>query len=386
MMPLGSILGQSGVGEVFFNLFKIPFLLLLVVVIIFHLRYRIRLNSISILFLTFGLFSLFNGLLNNDISKAFFTHVYGLILPVLGLSFGSYFYKYAYDQDVRLFHTVFKWSFFLLAGLTFVYFLLYISGVINYFGMATRWPYLAAYALSNNKLMMFIAAILLVIMTGKRSMIIQYIVFIFVYFIQTRRINPFALKKSVKLVFLLFIIGGVFLGLHQGVFHRFDSLLKIDFQDEYSLYIATSGRSAEVFGLLSHLADNTDIWLMGGGFGETFTYMAGLDGEPYAITTHYSHFSPFYFVLVYGAPFTILLYLSIICIMIRSFTKISDVFYMIAVGGFIASFFSSIMLVDLQFWIYFGGVIHASKNKKVLGKFNLVTRKNIIRTKGVCNV
>jgi len=377
LMPLGSILGQSGLGNIFFHFFKIPFIGLFIVTILFHFKFKVRLNYISILFLVFGFISFFVGLFTNDIGKPFFTHVYGFLLPVLGMSLGSYFYQYSDSKDIFLFHKVFKWSFIGLAFLTIIYFLLYLAGVITYFGMATRWPYFAAYALSNNKMLMFLVCVLLVIMTGKRSMVAQYIVFFTLFLFQNKKRYSFALSRKAKFALLILVTFGIFIGLKEDIFFRFQPLFDVVLQDKYSLYIATSGRSAEVFGVLDHLNSDNIMWLFGGGFGETFQYVGGLGKETYTLTNHYSHFSPLYFVLVYGGIFTVLFYLALVYTFGKNFHKGIDIFYLLAIGGFVSSFMSSIMLIDLQFWFYLGGCIYSSKNRKYFGKFNLILKKEV---------
>lgn len=369
MMPIGSTLGQSGMGDVFFNLFKIPFILALLLIFSFHLKFRIAITFLTAILLFFGCIALIYGAWSNGFTSVYISHIYSISISILGLSFGHYFYKYSDCEMVSKFNFMFYKSMFLLAFVTLLYFALFLVGRIHYFGMATKWPYLAAFLLANGEVRKFFGTSVFLLMAGKRSMLIQYVLFFVIYISQSSSFNVKRIRLSTKFALLFSAVLLFFVGIEFDVFYRFSPLLTMDLTDLDSLYIATSGRSAEILAAINHINSDSFNIFIGGGFGEFFSYIGGLGTSEYIQKTHYSHFSPLSYMLLYGVFFVILFYSYMVYILVRGFFMKKDVFYYIVIGGFISSFFSAILIVDLWFWFFLGGLIQ-SVNSGSAGKFN----------------
>ena len=142
----------------------------------------------------------------------------------------------------------------------------------------------------------------LTLFSGKRSVFLTFIlIFLFSNYIK---------KKSIlNVCFISFIIFTCFIliyvvNLDLSILNKFMLLFKIvDLED--SLYLASSGRSAEVFGSLSLFEENFK-YLWGVGYGFNFNY---LDRDGSEILSHYVHFTPLNYVLNYGIILTILIYI-----------------------------------------------------------------------------
>jgi len=373
-MPLGSILGQSGVGDIFFHLFKIPFIIIMIIITLFHLNYKVRMPFISQLFIFFGVLSLIHGVFTNPISKVTATHLYGAVMPILAISFGSYFIEHANIKTIKLLYRMLKYSFYLLSMLIVVYFLLYLNGNIIYFGMATKVPYFTAYFLSVGSNIGFSASVVITLMTGKRAMIsaiLAQILFIYFHLNEWKYLS--ILKRRLVLVLLIVVL--VLIALATNTLSRFQPFLNLDLFDKHAMYLATSGRSSEIFGILEYFSREEFSWFYGGGFGETYSYISEFSKGSVEVTQHYSHFSPFYYILVYGSIFTTLLYAAILKIFLKSLLMPSNLFSLIAIGMFAVSFLGASMLVDPQLWFFIGALIHICKYPVQYDKFSLAIRR-----------
>jgi hypothetical protein len=374
IMPLGSILGQSGVGNAFFHLFKIPYIFLILVLIVFHFRYKLRLSFISHLFILFGTLSLVHGVIVNPVGKASVIHFYSTVMPILAISFGCYFVEYANTRTVKLFYKMLKYCFYMLSVLICIYLYLYLTGSINYYGIGTKIPYFSAYFLVVSNNLGFMASILITLMTGKRSMLIAVAAQFLIYY---HRIKLNVLRIDIKSMTLLLSLILIFLvGVDYNIFYRFESLFNFNFNldDSYSLYIITSGRSAEVFAIFEHFQREDLSWFFGGGFGEVYSYTAAFGEDAYEVESHYAHFSPIFYVLVYGLIFTTLLYMSMFGVLIRGLSTPINIFFIISIGMFVTSFMGSLMLNDPALWFFFSALMYTNKNPEKYYKFALFAK------------
>ena len=134
--------------------------------------------------------------------------------------------------------------------------------------------------------------------------------------------------------------------------NRLQPLLGV-FNDQTSMTSLTAGRDIEVISALEQ--SRWWYWILGGGAGW------GVDiGERYV---HNIHTSPLSISLVFGLPFALLLYGSLVWMMVRSFRKglrSSDATSLIApvylTGALIHSLFAYSLFVDLLVF-FFAGVV-----------------------------
>ena len=160
------------------------------------------------------------------------------------------------------------------------------------------------------------------------------------------------------LIFLILI------SLELGLLERFEYIKNIDFSNDYSLYLATGGRSNEIFDIIDHINLNK-LWLIGGGFGETYINYSFSGND--ILIKHYSHFSPLYLVLVYGLPFTLILYAYFLRFFYTGLKFFANNFYFLVYTSLLLSSFSgAILMVDIFFWIFLGIIVDMIKYKKNL--------------------
>ena len=345
LMPLGSVLGASGQGDIFYHLFKIPLVLIFLLCLIFSL-YKFRLFSISYLFLGLIFSGALVGILNNGLSFKTVSHLYSYTLPVLGVSFGYYIAKYANQKTIRLANSAIKFTTFVLSLILSIYFLLYQLGVIIYFGMASKIYYSFAYYLSLNKIPAILYLVGMSFFGGKRTILIAFTVQCFLKGMSLDRLRN---SIFVLITFIFVIILSVYIGLADRVLN----VLTYDLTTYEGLYYATSGRSAEVFTIFNILRDDIGSLLFGRGFGSTYSFQT-LGSQSYTYTTHFVHFTPLYYAFVSGVIACFLIYIYIFNLYYRTRHFSQNVFYLLSFSMFSISFLGAIPAIDIQFWILIG--------------------------------
>ena len=361
--PISLALGHTHISGVFFHFFKIPFLMTFLVVFIFALKYGIKKNIVTYSYLMiFPVFFLF-GIYSNGILMVSFSHFYGFLMPILACSFGQFFAQHADKEDLEIFFSrmkkTFKWFFLIIL----FYFILYALGVVKYLGMSSMSNYYTAYFLMTGNLKLTFLSLIAAILTGKRTILILCIIIVILFYFFKKK-GRGGLLKYLNLTFM--VLGTIFLLLiayKLEFLNRFDSLLTLDVSDERSIYIASGGRVFEIATIWEHIKNN-DLFLMGGGIGETYIIPFGMDDLEQTRVLHYSHMSPLYLILIYGIPFTLLTYAYLFYYFLSGLNKFTSNFFFLVFSSLLfASFSGSILFVDVKFWIILGVVIGIIKYK-----------------------
>jgi hypothetical protein len=350
-------------GYEFNFLVKIASIIYYILIIVFHVKNKIFINPILLLFLIFGLFSFFYGIwINNEIDGKFVSHLYFSTIPILGTSFGYHFAK-KFNQDLKSFFLrIINISFFVTCVLLIVYFYLhFITGSIAYWGFGSEMHVLIPFMISQARFSTVILGIVFVILSGKRATILNVGLGVIIFF--SNLLKSISIRTLPRFIFLIILLGGasVFAN-YQGAFSRFEQTFSYDFNDDDLMYMATSGRWQEVTGILEHHNSKPYGWLFGSGFGGRYEWF--IEYENYSELKHYAHFSPFAYIFVFGLPFTVLLYTIFINYVRKSLPFSKNPFVIVFIIGIFSSFFGANLLVDIKLWFFSGVVIFIIKNPK----------------------
>jgi hypothetical protein len=277
-------------------------------------------------------------------------------MPFLMVSFGINF-KLSSDIHLNLFLNILKYSFYINIVFIVIYiFTHYIFLTWDYFGFATNLAYLSPYLFYKNDFKLFYASFVLDFFSGKRMTLVTSIVL----FIREKYNSVNILKFSVFIFFFVSVVAIIFLKFEESEnLRRITNVVNVVVSDEKSLSIATSGRSDEVFNLLDKMNTNPISYYLGSGFGSSYLsydYRGLMESE----IKHYAHISPFYYIFIFGIPFTILFYFFLFKLILKKFDNNNPkelLFRGLFMSYFIMSFFGSILFVSPIFWFYLGTII-----------------------------
>jgi hypothetical protein len=242
--------------------------------------------------------------------------------------------------------------------LVLLYYFLFTIGRITYFGLGVQLylllPIVYKYGLLWPVFIFFIS-----LLTGKRSMLI----ILLLQFLNIKKVS--FIKSLPKFLFsLLFLITMVlFLYSYTNIFARFENIVNFDFSilnDLYSqntqsaLFIATSGRSQEIFSYFDSELINLTNLIIGSPFGSIYIVESILDQTSFV--HHYFHFSPFNFLKIFGVILSVYLMYNFIKIFFNLFRpSVQNNFITLLFSGyFVSMFFGSIVMIDVLFWFSFG--------------------------------
>lgn len=356
-----------GVNVLF--LFKIPLILSTLLIGYYHLNRKFFFGFIAKLFLVFFLWSICVAFYyGNALSSKTLSHTYTIFMCVFGVSFGYYFGKYYNDKLDWSVRRYMRLLFFVTIPILLVYYYCYyFTSKIEYFGFDTELPTSIVFFAGQGQMTYFVATILLIIFSGKRSPLISILFIAIIYLIKA--VN-FKKVKNLAITSLVVLLLGAFVtaAYNSGLLWRFESVINVDIEDEDSFYIATSGRSAEFMGILNHMNADPKRWYIGSGLGGAY-YIDIIRGDYEERYQHYTHLSLLSFVFLFGIPFTILLLIYIIHLVIKNFKYYNNKYYLGMVVTFISSLFGAGMFVDSIFWVFLGVnayMLHASSDAPII--------------------
>jgi hypothetical protein len=277
-------------------------------------------------------------------------------MPFLMVSFGINF-KIHSDKYFIFFLNILKYSFYFNILFIFIYKLThYILHTWDYFGFATNLAYLSPYLFYKNNYKLFYTSFILDFFSGKRMTLVTSIIL----FIREKYNSINLFKFFGFLLFFISLVSYIFLKFQDSDnLTRITNLVNVVVSDEKSLSIATSGRSDEIFNLLDKMNTNPVSYYLGSGFGSSYLsydYRGLLESE----IKHYAHVSPFYYIFIFGIPFTIIFYLLLFKLIYKNLDNDNPkelLFRGLFMSYFIMSFFGSILFVSPIFWFYLGTII-----------------------------
>ena len=342
---------------------KIPFISYYFLVVIFHFykKVKIRTSIVSNLFLALIIFAFFIGIIEkNIIDGKFLSHLYFSSIPVLGISFGRSLAD-SYDEKFKeYFLRIINISFFVTVIILLIYiYFHFFTGAIPYWGLGTDLHIIIPFLLLQGKSFLVLIAVLLVILSGKRAILLNVALeFLLLYSYMVKRLNFNSFPKIV--LFTVLITSLFFYAESQGAFSRFEATLNFDISDDENMMYATGGRWQEFLGILDYHNAKPYRWYTGAGFGGRYEWFMPLTN--YLEMKHYAHFAPLSYIFIFGIPFTIILYSCFTYYIFKSFKFVSNPFVILFIIGVFSSFFGANLFVDIKIWIYFGIVLNILKN------------------------
>ena len=241
-----------------------------------------------------------------------------------------------------------------------IYFLLYITHYIEYFGLGVQtYIVIAAILSSKGSDRLLILPVIATILTGKRGLLLvllaQYGEKILTWKSQHGR--------GALLISLTTVAAIGYSAYEYDFFVRFQPIFDISFYDFFNyknveayhrLYLATSGRSNEVFAFLDAISFNDfNFWF---GFPIDFSFSLEDSGTGDILDHYYFHISPFNYIKHFGIVFGLyLLYVQIgvLVFALKFGGKRFDIGLLLYVGYFFAMFFGAIVVIDILFWTSF---------------------------------
>lgn len=340
---------------------KIPSILYFFIIVFFHLKNNLVFNSLTLLFLFYGLFSIVYGISSgNQIDGKFLSHLYFAIIPIIGTSFGYHFASVYEEHLKRFFLRIINISFIVTCIILLVYFYLhFIVGSVAYWGFGTDMHLLIPFLLFQGRTSLIVVGFLFVLLSGKRATLLNVILELLMFF--SYQLKSISLKSTPKVFLFVFLfIGTLIVAYQQGAFSRFETSLQFDLSDEEVMLYATSGRWQEVTGIIEFHNENPIRWILGAGFGGRYEWYIPLDD--YLEMKHYAHFTPFAYIFLFGVPFTLILYVFFVYYIVKGRHLLSNPFMIVFVVGIFSSFFGANLFVDIKIWTFFGFVYFLIRN------------------------
>jgi hypothetical protein len=356
LYPIGALL-EYGLG---FNLkatffLRFSYIGLFFIALFYHFLNgkKIVINKTSIAFIFLLFYGSLLGVINNNLNYYYFSHILYVVMPIIMMSYGSFFFKNigSSKNNQKAFKLTIYWSFWLgaIIVLMFVFF--------KYKGYAT-YPsidiynlfYSAPYFLAMNQGGYFYLGVFLVLLAGKRSMIVVFIVFILMKYLFFKK------KITTSMLFIQFSIfaaAALSVALGFDIFQPFSS--SIDRLVNSGLNGFSSGRLSESSLVIDMLISRLDYIFFGAGFGVNYEVEENF-------FRHYAHISYFSYSLIGGFIFSTYVYyrlFNLVIGMIKA-TKLSNTpinFYLLylLVGVILMSIFGGSLMNNPWLWLVIGG-------------------------------
>ena len=344
-------------GQVqFVWLVKFPQVALLLLLFAFHLKRRVRITGVAVLFLFGGISAILIGIIRGTIvSPGLMIHLFMTVMPLLAASFGAQVAKLPESLGTPIHHAALR-QIFLMSALTillYAYFH-YVTGQIAYFGFDSYIPVAVAWYIAERRHGMIVISTVLVILSGKRAPLVT----MFVVMVVNSWQSVFSMRGK-RLVFsvgiMILFAAILWIADRFNIFYRFDAVFAVDVTDTDSLFLATGGRSSEVLGLLVARKDAPELWWTGGGFGDGYTSLESAFSEQDTLPVrHYFHLALLTYVMVFGIPFTVILLCYIGVTLWRLRRQVNNFYVIGTLMMFIWSLFGAGMVVEPMFWFFLG--------------------------------
>ena len=231
LTPITLSLGHARLGNIFFHGFKVSFIALFILLIVFHLKNNMRLHFISKLFVFYLPIVLIHGLYVYGFNYYMFSHAYGLLIAVLGLSFGQYFIQESSLQIINGFQKKLRYYFWILGIILTVYIQLHFMGVIEYFGMSSMMGYFSLYFLSQGLIVLFLISLIFILFSGKRVVLLSTLLTAIIYLIASKKS-----ALSIKIVYFGLFVFFMFVAAQFNLLDRFQNILLLTEMNDNQLY------------------------------------------------------------------------------------------------------------------------------------------------------
>lgn len=240
-------------------------------------------------------------------------------------------------------------------------------GIPHYPAMASGWLVLPiGILISKKKYFQFFLIFLLVVMSGKRSILLMFILSLPIYLIMKKGLNFYLSFFGSLFLSIPILVGslGLFKILEESDLKFGRSVInKIalvnPFSERFNFELAAGERVEEVFQSLEANNDNSlSTWI---GSGNGFVYELRVDRKNFIEKErHNVHFSPISYFTRYGLIFTILFYGTFIYYLnwigdyIGKYSAYLNGMILYQLFGFLATFVSFSLSTDYLFWTCLG--------------------------------
>ena len=285
--------------------------------------------------------------------KHLLSYFFGLIVPFLALSYTN---KYNSKNRSYVYSILTRYScrFTLISSLAIItYSIFYFTGRISYFGLGANWHYAYPFLLTSLKGSTSVWFFFIVIISGKRASILNYLTQTFAYYISLLRSKPI-----VPAVFLsLFILLISYLLQNTPLLDRFRLFFDngSSLVDHRVLISALGGRYEELQGIYQYLMTHPFQVFFGSPPGASYFWEVN-QGQYYLATKNYAHVTIFGYIFRYGIVFAFYLYGIFLRILIKCWDPHNPL-YIVFIGIFSSSFFGANLIVDPISWVFIGLLI-----------------------------
>ena len=320
----------------FFFLFTILFLI--------YQKKNFRYHYFTFFLLFLIIFSSIMGIVNKTFfSLITFSQIYYYLMPFLCISAGGLIYRTCGEEFNFFILDISNKLFWILFCLTLVYILLHnYTNYWGYFGYSSGIIFTFITNKKQTNLKLFIG-IFIDLFTGKRSTIAMWGLIL-------------SLKKPIIFLSLLLLISLFLFSIIPFIPQRYLDVFYFSSTDERSMFLATGGRSVEWFGIIDKIKNHPSSLFTGFGFGSSY--------ELYDMfqnlweTRHYSHLTPFTYLLISGIFSTIILYFFLIYFAATLYnTKYSYMYYYYILMLFLSVSGGGLLAMPLP-WVFLGILIY----------------------------
>ena len=332
----------------------------------------------SPLFIMLGFIAVINslrGVLDLQFDNTYFSSIFFYLLIVIGGMAGCTWSSLV-NKGIRIDLTpnIINVGVIMLFLICMIYYIFYLLNYISYFGMGVQTYIITAALLSSKDNRLLLLPVMATIMTGKRGLLIvlgaQYSNIIAGW----KRRNG----RSTRALFILFFILIGYFSYQFDLLVRFQSIFDVSLSDIldhknaeafHRLYLATSGRSNEIFAFLDGVSINEiDFWI---GYPADFSFNLEDAGTGDVIQHHYFHISPFNYLKHFGivaGVYLLLVQTRVLIFALKYGGQRKDIGLLLYVGYYFAMFFGAIVMIDILFWVSFSYSFFQHARFRAVGK------------------
>ena len=357
-----------GALDIIYNVLRYFAYTILVIYFFVHGKF-IAFRGYSILF--FSLFlSLILGAFYWNFNQYYLKHIISFSLPIIGLITGIIAFRYNKEYLEQITSLFVKYAIFAICGV-WLYFFLYIIGIVTYLGVSNAMVLVIAASFANKKNSLTFLALVGLALAGKRSDLICGLIILYV----------FAKSKGGYFQDILFaLILSIFIALIYyflpDVVKRFaliyDALREIDYQNINLdlLNLATSGRIHDME-LALNLIDEPWKFITGAGAG----YWYFLDAD---YIVYYSHFTPISYLVLGGGILLCWVWVFIFGVFFNSEKSNRDFYYYAALYYVLISLIGGAVLFTSIFGWFCIGVVYARNKENKINTKRKVSKRHIL--------
>ena len=308
-VPVSGVVGWLGY-PIGYHLFKFSFVLNFIFLLLFFAAKGSGNSYWFLMFLVSAVLSLVVSIYSGNLELSFFmSHVYFYMIASIGVAAGGRFYTY---YGLKFIEADFFYK--SAIGVLFIffvfYYMLYVYGYIPYWGLSSVLPLLLPYFLINKRYFLIFLTLIIVVLSGKRSILLITLVQFFLYYLFFGNVRWVRVFMPISLLVLIVSLWFMY----PNLFVRFGVFFDSDIGMSERVALMSSGRSDEILIFWDYFSNNHKTLVFGDGLGANLS-VEYFNGNVKVL--HYSHFSPFGLLLVGGIPLLITCYGPMVLLGVR---------------------------------------------------------------------